>query len=109
MNFIKFLLLFTLLFGSFLEKDSFGSVSSSTKNSTIASQQSDVGNNCASHSNNCDSSDTECHVCHSFHCGYVATSFVSVKFIETVNTSLLMDLTPYYYNYSSILLRPPIS
>lgn len=109
MNLIKIVLIFTMLIGYFFEKSSYGTVLSFSVKSQIALNQSAAENHCSSHSNNCDSNDTECNVCHSFHSGYIATPLISVKFIEAVHTLLLKDPKSYYFTFSSILLRPPIS
>lgn len=109
MNFLKMVLIFTMLLGFVFEKTSYADALALGAGSDFSVSSSDLSNHCSSHDTDCDSNGTECNICHSAHCVYIETAFVSVHFLEINQVPLLKEPRLYYFSYLSILLRPPIS
>lgn len=109
MNFLKMVLVFTMLLACVFEKTSYADALPLGTSSDFSINSSDLSNHCSSHDSDCSSTDTECNICHSTHCVYIEKAFVSVHFLEINQVPLLKELKLYYFSYLSILLRPPIS
>lgn len=109
LNFLKMILIFTMLFGYFFENVSKAAVLSSEINIHAIVDSSDFDNHCSNHNSDCDSTETECHVCHSAHSVYIGATIVIVDFFKLEHVPLLKKSELYYFSYLSTLLRPPIS
>lgn len=98
-----------MLFGCFFENSSHGNLLSKKMDFGNSINNSDLVNHCSSHNSDCSATETECNICHSAHCVYIATPGIHVSFIKANPIVSLKAPQSYYFSYLSVLLRPPIS
>lgn len=54
-------------------------------------------------------SDFESEFCHNTHCMYIFTKIVSITPLEFPEIYTHNEIDQYYFNFNSLLLRPPIA